>query len=246
MPGVRNEPQKREEISMTAETTEARKSEEPALEDLNALADRAEKAVNKLSASLADSRRRRETLTAERGSLVLPARSQKDSSAQKRLYAIDEQLSVLDRDVRDDEAALSELNKQLSSARENLERAEWEAGRAGVRKMIEARLTGKTVTTVEKAVDALAAALQSATDEDQAIRVAMLKFEPSLSRETRPLQMAGFQRSRIAAWKLQNLIPVDTREFGHSRALADKKFADFDRQHYGELLQALDRLELVF
>jgi chromosome segregation ATPase len=236
---------------MTAVTTEVLKSEESTVEDLRTFADRAEKAVDKLSASLADSRLRRENLTAERGSLVLLARSQKDSGAQERLYAIDEQLSVLNRDIRDDEAALSELNKQLSSAQQSLERAEWEQRRSVVRKMVQGRLTGKTTAAIEKAVSALVAALQAAIDDDEAIKVAMLEFEPRLRRETKPLQTAGSQRSRLAAWKLRSVLPVDRREFGFNggyggRAFTKMQFADFDQRHFGELLEALDRLELVF
>lgn len=227
---------------MTAVT----KTKDTALEDLRTFADCADKEIRKLNASLVDSRRRQEDLTAERGSLVLPARSQKDGGAQKRLYAIDEQLSVLSRDIRDDEAALSELNSQLSSARQGLERAEWEQRRSGVRKLVEARLAGKKIAAIEKAVSELGVALQSAIDEDDAIKAAILEFEPGLRRETKPLQTAGFERSRLAAWKLRNVLPVDSREFGFSRAFADKQFADSDRRHYGELLDALDRLELVF
>jgi len=231
---------------MTAVIAEAGKPEETAFEDLRAFAEQAEKRVEKLTASLADSRLRRENLMAERGTLVLPARAEKNSAAQKRLLAIDEQLQALNRDIRDDEAALSYLAERLASAQQNVERAEWELKRAAVRKMITARLTGKTVAAIEKAVDALSEALSAAIDEDEAIRVAMLEFEPGLRREMKPLQMAGFERSRLAAWKLQGQLPVDTREFGNNQALRGREFADGDRQQYGQLLEALDRLELVF
>ena len=80
---------------MTAVMTEAPKTGEATLENLRARAGELEAKVENLRTSLADSRRRLESLTAERGSLVLPARSGKDASAQKRLYAIDEQLAVL-------------------------------------------------------------------------------------------------------------------------------------------------------
>ena len=101
---------------MTAVMTEAPKTGEATLENLRARAGELEAKVENLRTSLADSRRRLESLTAERGSLVLPARSGKDASAQKRLYAIDEQLAVLKRDVADDGEALSELSAQFDSA----------------------------------------------------------------------------------------------------------------------------------
>ena len=118
---------------MTAVMTEAPKTGEATLENLRARAGELEAKVENLRTSLADSRRRLESLTAERGGLVLPARSGKDASAQKRLYAIDEQLAVLKRDVADDGEALSELSAQFDSAQNDLERAEWECDRAAVR-----------------------------------------------------------------------------------------------------------------
>lgn len=231
---------------MTAVMTEARKNEEPTLEDLRTFADRAEKAVREHEASLANARCRRESLRAERGSLVHPARVQKDSKAQKRVYEIDEQVPALDRDIRDDETVLGDMKRRLSLAQQNLERAEWELKRSAVRKMVEARLSGNSVAAIEKAVKALATALQSAIDEDEAIRVAALNFTPHLVRDLRYLQMAGLDRSRLAAFKLQNALPIDMQAVGFGRALADRQFTDSDRQQYGEILKAIDRLELVF
>jgi len=231
---------------MTAVMTEARKIEEPTLEDLRTFATRAEKAVERLSASLLDSQRRVENLTVERRDLVVPARSGRDARAQKRLNEIDEQLSILRRDNLDDETALTNLRAQLTQAQNNLERAEWELERASVRRMIKGRLEGKSIAAIQDAVDTLAKAMQTAKDEDEAINVAMLKFEPALCRDSRPLRMASTMRSLVAAYKLQKVLPVDTREFGSSRTFEEKSFAFFDHHYYDELIEALDRLELVF
>ncbi len=231
---------------MTAVMAEALKPGEINLEALRACVEDLQSKVEKVSSSLADSRLRLQDLTAERSTLILPARSGKNTSAQKRLYAIDEQLSALNRDISDDQAALSELEAQLDAAQIDLERTEWESQRSSVRALLEERLNGKTGAAIQKAVDALVAALQSAAEKDEQAKAALLAFEPSLGRDLRPLSMAVFGRSRLAAWKLQRVLPVDSREFGHSRALDGKEFAEEDRNQYCRVIEALDGLKLVF
>ena len=236
---------------MTVATKEAPKAKDFAtLNDLRAFAEVEENRVETLKASLAEARMKRESLTAERDGLVMKARVEKDLGAQTRLNEIDGQLLTLNRDIGDDENVLKQLAEQLSSAQENLYRAEWEQGRSVVRKMIETRLTGKSVKAIEKAVEALNEALRAASNEDDAINAAMLEFEPGLAREMKPLQLAGSERSRLAAWKLRDVLPVDTREFPRGYRgewpLDGKTFAGSDQWQYEQLLKSLDRLELVF
>lgn len=231
---------------MTTTIVEGKENREAALDGLRAQATGLEQKVNELAESLATSRLRCENLIAERGSLVVAARSQKNNTAQKRLNAIDEQLIPLKRNIQDDGAALAELSAHLVLAQNDVERAEWELRRAAVRKLIEERLAGKTAGAIEKAVNVLENALRAAKDEDELILSAMVRFEPRLGRETRPLRMATFERARLAAYKLKDQLPVDSREFGYNQVLKGKEFGESDRRQYGELLQALDRLELVF
>ncbi len=219
---------------------------ETSLGELRARADGLESEVQKLEASLVASRLRQENLIAERGSLIVPARSQKNPDAQKRLRAIGEQSGPLAQDIADDEAALSELKGQLCSAEENLEREEWELQRTEVRRMLEARLKGKNLAAIEKAIRDLAVALQAAADEDEAVRVATLSFAPSLHREVSSLIKAGRERSRFAAWMLRDVLPVDTRELGNNQAWTGRGFGDTDRLFYGRMLASLDGLSLRF
>jgi len=82
-------------------------------------------------------------------------RAQKNAAAQKRLAAIDEQLTILDREIADDETALAELRAQLTVAQNSIELAEWEGRRAVVRKMLVNRLSGAAAARLEKAAIAL-------------------------------------------------------------------------------------------
>ncbi len=231
---------------MTAVTAEAPKASEVTLGTLRARVRELEDKVEKVRSSLACSRAEQENLTGERASLILPARSGKNASAQKRLYAIDEQLAGLNRDLCDDQAALSELETRLDAAQVDLEIREWETQRSTVRLLLEEGLKGQAGDAIQMAVDALLSALQAANEKDEEARAALVAFEPSLARDLRPLAMATHGRSRLAAWKLQRVLPVDTREFGNGRALAEKEFAEEDRNQYRRVLDALDGLKLVF
>jgi hypothetical protein len=232
---------------MTAVKTEATKSEEPPLDDLRMRVDSLKKAIDALSTSQTDLRQRRDSLMAERASLIVSARSKKDSGAQMRLYAIDEQLAVLNRDVRDDEVAFGEINRQLSSAQQTLERAEWEKRRADVRALIEGRLYSKTIDKIEEATGALVSALRSANTEDEAVRIAVRGFEPSLWRELDyAIRATKDRRVRLAAHWLREVLPIDAEVAGYGRDLDEETFGTRDRRDYAQLLSNLDGLELVF
>jgi hypothetical protein len=235
---------------MNAVTTEEQNTNKSAsLEALRNFASQKEGQVRKFEKSLVDAERRAENFAAERGSLLIPARSENDAKAQKRLSAIDAELAVLRPNIADDRAVLADLKAQLAAAQESVMRAEWELRRASVRAMIARRLSGKTAVAIRQAVDALNVAMRTAQEEDEAIRVATLEFEPSLGRDLRTLKMAGHERSRLASWKLRNVLLVDSREFGfgiREGVLEKAEFEAYDRRFYGELLERLGCLELVF
>jgi chromosome segregation ATPase len=175
----------------------------------------------------------------------LPARSGKDASAQKRLYAIDEQLAVLKRDVADDGEALSELSAQFDSAQNDLERAEWECDRAAVRKLLTARIEGKTAAKLEKAANEFAEALKVAAEEDESIAAALVTFEPSLHQEAGDLKRRTRYRAQILSVKFVNLLCIDTTDARPSQ-LHGRDIREQDPVPFRAALEALDRLELVF
>jgi chromosome segregation ATPase len=240
-------PRSRKDVTMTAVAAAAPETTDTSLGDLRARAGELKGQVEKLELSLGSSRGRLQELLAERSGLILPARSGNDRGAQKRLDAIDEQVPVLKRDLGLDEAALAELRAQLISAENAVELAEWEIRRAEVRERITARLTGKIDAAIEKAVDSLAAALKAAQDEDESIAAAVASFVPALGREVRTTQRsAGSARRNLAALRLRKLLPIDEMQIKGWSFGEDPKFVDRTRQYYGEILEALDRLALVF
>ncbi len=116
--------------------------------------------------------------------------------------------------------------------------------RAEVRKLIAARLTGNTAAAIEKALSALETALQTALDEDEATAVAMIAFVPSLTRAVGTTLRSGAAARGISAGRrLTKLLPIDTEQIRWGR---DEAFSDCDRRYYGDILEQLDGLELVF
>lgn len=238
---------------MNAVTTEEQNTNDSAsLEVLRTLASQQEAQVRKFEKSLADAERRTENIVAERGSLLMAARSENNAKAQKRLSAIDAELAILRPNIADDRAVLADLKVQLAVAQESVARAEWEIRRASVRAMIATRLSGNTAAAIRKAVDVLNVAMKRAQAEDEAIRTAMLEFDPRLGRglAASSLKMAALNRSRLASWRLQNVLLIDDRHFGSSSgvrggSLQNVEFEEVDRRFYGELMERLGCLELV-
>ncbi len=111
---------------MTPTATAAPETSTTSPEDLRARVPDLKEQVEKLESSLASSRARLLNLLTERSTLVLPARSGKDRSAQKRLDSVDEQTPVLKRDIADDETALADLRREFVSAENAVELHEWE------------------------------------------------------------------------------------------------------------------------
>ncbi len=232
---------------MTAVAIAAPETNGTSLGDLRARAGELKGQVEKLELSLGSSRGRLQELLAERSTLILPARSGNDPSAQKRLNAIDEQSAVLKRDVADDETALAELRAQFTSAESDAELAEWEIRRAEVRKFITARLTGKTAAAIEKAIDSLATALKAARDEDESIARAVASFAPGLHRRGRMTQQSGDRvRGLLGALRLRDFVPIERMDLRTFSDAAHEGFVGWDRKYYGDILEELDNLVLVF
>jgi chromosome segregation ATPase len=201
--------------------------------------------IKKINRSLADSNHRRESLTAERGPLVLPARAQKNASAQKRLTAIDEQLAILNREIADDETALSELQTQLTLAQNDVVRAEWEGKRAEVRNQLTVRLETNTASKLQKAVDELAAAIKAANEEDEKVALTITAFSRNLSRAATHIRSMGKVRSHLFSLQLEKLLVIDTRQINRY-SVANIDIETEDRKASEAALNQLDDLELVF
>lgn len=232
---------------MNTVITEAEKIEEPTLENLRAIADLAEKRLQKFTASLVDSRARREKLVMERGSLVVPARVEKNTAAQKRLLAIDEQLVALNRDIKDDETVLSDLTEKLAFAHQNLERAEWEAKREEVRARLVSRIASGVDLQIEKAARQLASLLLSTAAQDEELSMALLRFDRHLRTEGGAIAKSGDMRARFVGLHLskaaQNII--DTRSV-MPQFLDGRTAEEINRIVYQNAVKALDDLELIF
>jgi len=204
-----------------------------------------ERDIERIDGSLAESRRRRENLVAERGPLVLPARSQKNAAAQNRLHAIDEDLPQILRDIADDEAALAELTAQLTAAKNGLALAEWESERARVRKVLAARSVSKIGENLEKAARDLAAAVETATEEDKRVLAELFAFEPRLRRETNYSAAPMILRGRVLGFILRDCLPIDRRELMGGN-WGEIILQGRDEAYFGALLKDLDHMELIF
>lgn len=229
---------------MSTTTAKSGEIEETELDELRTRVVALGSEIQKLEGSLATSRLRRENLIAERGPLILPARSQKNADAQKRLRTIDEGLAHLTRDVADDQAAISELKEQLRSAEERVVREEWEIRRAAVRKLLADRGRGATEAKLEKLASELAAALRAAAEEDECICAKVIAFERSLYGGISELRRRARERNNIIAAKFFGLLPIDTREV--RPIVYSGKILGSEVGPVIQTLAALDDLELVF
>jgi chromosome segregation ATPase len=172
-------------------------------------------------------------------------RAQKNAAAQKRLAAIDEQLTILDREIADDETALAELRAQLTVAQNSIELAEWEGRRAVVRKMLVNRLSGAAAARLEKAAIALEKVFGELTEEDKQIGEALTAFEPKFRSMERSIRVLSQYRGRLVGYYLRQVIPSEG--IGHFMSLYEgRDFAGVDQGEYGRALEDLDNLELVF
>jgi flagellar biosynthesis chaperone FliJ len=231
-------------MTSTAVTTKTGEIDKAAIAKLRSCVGELERGVEKLGKSLVECRGRREKLIAERGSLVLLARSGKDKAAQDRLYAIDEQLTPLKQNIADDESALAELTDQLESAQNNLFAAEWEARRSQLRERLIARLNSGVSEALEKATETLLTQMEAAIEEDRRIESLVVAFEPRLHGPASELRKLRRVRAELLGWRLRDVLPIDTRG-QNVQAMQGREIATSDQRFYGGVLESLDRLELV-
>jgi DNA repair exonuclease SbcCD ATPase subunit len=230
---------------MTSKTMTTAEKQEAQPAELNRRVEQLQKSLDDLNERLTASRQLQSQLATERETLVLPARVTGDAGAQKRLREIDTQLARARQDISDDATAIAELGAQLTAAEQAAELAEWEARRAKVRSLLIARLKSDRGSKLQKAAKALVAELDALESEDNEIRAEVLKFEPRLSGSVSPITYLPRHRGFHLGYELQKHVPIDRLQYYAGGIKAGDLAAD-DRKYFGEALEALDRLELVF
>lgn len=225
---------------MSAKTMMAAEKQETTLEQLNVRVEELRKLIDERNASLAKNRQLQSERAMERETQVVPARALGNAGAQKRLRDIDAELVRIRCDISDDTAAIVELSTQLMSAEQDVERADWEAGRAKVRGLLVARMKSDAGSKLQKAAKDLAAAMDTAEKEDNELRTALIPFG-------RNFNFSALRSLRVAcvSFELMRQLQLDRNGF-YGRAPHGRDSAADDQQYYGEALEALDQLELVF
>lgn len=203
------------------------------------------KNLDDLNESLAASQRLQTELATERETLVLPARLIKSGKAQDRLRSIDAELARVRNDISDDAAAIVEISTQLTAAEQAAELAEWEERRAKVRRLLVARLKSDRGSKLQQAAKDMAAELDALKAEDNEIRAEILKFDPRLWDSLSPITHLPRYRGFHLGYELQKHLPIDKIQYYAASINAGDLAAD-DQKYFGQALEALDRLELVF
>lgn len=212
--------------------------------ELNQRVEQLQKKIDDRNESVATSQRLQSQLATEREALVLPARVEGDAGAQKRLREIDVQLAGVRRNISDDATAIAELGAQLTAAEQAVELAEWEERRAKVRSLLIARMRSNLGGKIQKAATDLAAALDAAKEKDDQIKAEILKFEPRKSLGFGISDLRGLRKHGVM-FELMRQLEIETQAFYGSRAYRRDMAAD-DQKYFGQALEALDSLELVF
>lgn len=204
-----------------------------------------EERLAKLNASLAAAQQRQLELRGERETLVRAARLDGNAAAQKRLYAIDEELAHLACDLSDDRALAENLSEELAAAERARIALDWEERREKVRGILASRLEGRTPAKVLKAAKDLAEALRTAEAEDREAYEALRRLDEGRTRSWKPVAVAHCDLARFATAELRNVLSVDTRGIQVGR-ISRIDIGEGYRRVYKEAVEQLDRLELVF
>jgi hypothetical protein len=214
-------------------------------DELNMRIHQLQQNIDELTLSIETSQQKQSELATEREVLLLPARVNKDVDAQKRLHTIDSELMRVRKDISDDGAAIADLSKQIASAKNALDLAEWEGKRSEIRKAIVAHLENKSAAKLDKAVESLAKALKAAELEDDQLCSVLASFDPSLQSQVRDLRKLRDIREMVLGFKLREVLPIETNRF-YSKGLEGMDAEWWDHNRYGNVLEVLNRMELVF
>ncbi len=134
----------------------------------------AENTLDLLRESRRTGSQRLEQLEGERQQYVVAARAGKDADAQKKLCQLNDDTQAVQRDVRDDEAAIAEIEAKLEMLNVTLRLAEKEERRAKVICLIESRigqgLEKKATDLFQQLQDTVKAIFESDKDIGSAMR----------------------------------------------------------------------------
>jgi len=204
------------------------------LEKLRSNVSEVEQQIEKMEALLTSSKNRRDGLVAERGPLVLPARTG-NAAARKRLREIDEQLGPLERDIADDKTAKVELEEQHVFAEKAVRVAEWEERRASVRELLVSRMESGSAEKIHNAARNLAAALDAAREDDTRLAGELRGFGLNLDDLRTEFR---FRRDVVARELRENLeLP---RSYFYGGSAPSGSLAGYDSQLIGHILGCLD------
>jgi len=228
---------------MNAAATTEESSNKTKLEKIEARICELTESLAKLDQTLSASLARQAALASERQALVLAARVRKESAAQKRLDAIDQEISRLTRDIADDRSAVSDLTRELEEARRASVRSEWERRKAELCAALQSRLEAKSSQKIDAAVAALVEALDEQTAADQLLSGELIKFDRGLRSVAKEIGRLSSHRGTILAAKLYGRMPVSL--FGPEYSLRNRSVREEVGRRYQDALESLDSLELL-
>ena len=221
-------------MTRTAATAIPRETNSARQDDLRAGVDELERAIERLKDSAARTQIRSENLMAERGPLVVPARSGKSPEAQKRMREIDQELESLRPGIADDETAILELEAQLVCAQDALSMEKWEAERARLRALLVERLKSDKVVNLQKRAADLIAAVKEIKEEDAQLGAEIAAFDG----------MEDGLVGGVIAWDLFSLLPRDCFAY-LSRSYHGKSLLFYDERSCGAAIESLDRVDFA-
>jgi hypothetical protein len=210
--------------------------------------------IEQISKRIPLAQQRISELRTERETLIVPARVDRDVSAQKRIRAIDEELVPLQHDLLDDQVAVKDLSERLEAAEKVRIVAEWEEKRDKVRKMLRACRDGSIVADVLKAAEKLRSLLRKAAAQDEESRLALDTLNAPRLQSRMQIRRAHEALETAAALELLDDLPFDKRAVVPYRALRTIELpeptplgvADGYRAIYDAALKELEDLELIF
>lgn len=227
---------------MSAKTMTTAEKEEAPLEKLKKRVEDLQKSIDERNESIAASQQLQTRLATERETLVLPARVAKDADAQRRLRAIDAQLVGVRQEISDDATAIAELGVQLTTAEQAVELEEWEQRRAEVRGRLIARMNRGVASNLQKLARDLKAGLDAAEKADKEIKDEISKFQRNVPGCGEISLLHRLRKNSVMRELMKSL--WDPRDFVGQIPHERDMIAD-EEQYLGDVLNALDRLELV-
>lgn len=199
--------------------------------------------IDSLVASKSTTESRKSALNAERRSLLVPARVDRDAAAQKRLREVDENLSALERELADDQAALDDLSGRLDGAKKAQITAVWEARRTEVRNLLSARRDSELAATILRLAKELNNAIETASEQDKECERGFARLGARAGAYPR-LSSAHRRLAQFAAREIMDVMEIPAF-VAQPQYLRDRDAVAEDRAVYERAIKELDDLELI-